>query len=472
MGCAMRGVPFTLAALAAGPAWADAVDDYVRAELARQKIPGLSLAVCRDGRLVKAAGYGMANVELQVPAKPETVYQSGSVGKQFTATAVMLLVEDGKLSLDEPIARFFEGAPEWWGGITVRHLLSHTSGVKDWDEPEIDYRRDYTEGELLSIATKLPPDFAPGTQWSYSNTGYVLLGILVGKLSGKFYGDVLQERVFGPLGMTATRVISEADIVPNRAAGYRLEKDELKNQRWVSPTLNTTADGSLYLTVLDLAKWDAALRGSSLLSRASLARMWAPVALSGGGTYPYGFGWGIDEQRGRSVIEHGGSWQGFRSAIARYVDDGLTVIVLANLAEADPEVIAHGVAGVLEPGLRLPDVAARPADPDPTRTARLREVLAAWARGERSPHMAAALAATSAGTERERASRKRTGERLDALREFAFLGADALAKPLERRGEAVFAVAYYALSTDKERFRYRFYLTRTGAVADFASERQ
>jgi CubicO group peptidase (beta-lactamase class C family) len=467
-------LPLTLLAMTARLAAGDAVDDYVRAEMARQRIPGLSLAVCRDGQLVKAQGYGLANVEHQVPAKPETVYQSGSVGKQFTATAVMMLVEEGKLGLDDPIARYFEGAPDWWQGVTVRHLLSHTSGIKDYGEPEIDYRKDYAEDEFARVAMLLPPDFPPGTQWSYSNTGYALLGFLIHKRSGAFYGDFLQERVFGPLGMSTTRVISESDIVPNRAAGYLLEQDELKNQRWVSPSLNTTADGALYFTVLDLAKWDAALRGGRLLKPTSLAQMWTPVALTGPGvrTYHYGFGWSIDEQRGRTLIEHGGSWQGFRAAIARYVDDGLSVVVLSNLAQADPEVIAHGVAGVLEPTLRLPGVETPSPDPDPGRAARLREVLQAWARAEPSPHMAPALAATSAGSAREQGSRKRTAERLQKLASFSFLGADALNRPLERHGERVGAIAYYGLSTDKESFLYRFYLTGTGAVADFSSEQR
>jgi CubicO group peptidase (beta-lactamase class C family) len=467
--------PLTLLlAMTARLAAGDAVDDYVRAEMARQRIPGVSLALCRDGQPVKAQGYGLANVEHQVPAKPETVYQSGSVGKQFTATAVMMLVEEGKLGLDDPIARYFEGAPNWWQGVTVRQLLSHTSGIKDYGEPEIDYRKDYTEEEFAQVAMQLPPDFPPGTQWSYSNTGYALLGFLIHKLSGKFYGDFLQERVFGPLGMSSTRVISESDIVPNRAAGYRLEQDELKNQRWVSPSLNTTADGALYLTVLDLAKWDTALRGERLLKRTSLAQMWTPVALTGSGarTYHYGFGWSIDEQRGRTLIEHGGSWQGFRAAIARYLDDGLSVVVLSNLAQADPEVISHGVAGVLEPTLRLPNADTPSLDPDPGRTARLREVLQAWARAEPSPHMAPALAATSAGSAREQGSRKRTAERLEKLTSFSFLGVDALDRPLERHGERVGSIAYYGLATDKESFLYRFYLTGTGAVADFASEQR
>lgn len=461
-----------LLALGAAAAGADAVDDFVRAQMERQKIPGLSLAVCRDGNLVKAQGYGLANVEHKVPAKPETVFQSGSVGKQFTATAVMLLVEAGKLGLDDPITKYFEGAPAAWNGITVRHLLTHTSGIKDWEgEKDIDYRRDYSEDELAKLAMTLPPDFAPGTQWSYSNTAYVLLGILVRKASGQFYGDFLHERIFEPLGMDTTRVISEADIVPNRAAGYQLVEGQLKNQEWVSPSVNTTADGALYLTVLDLAKWDAGLHDDRLLKPGGLAQMWTPVRLAGGSSYPYGFGWGIDEQRGQRLIEHGGSWQGFRASIARYVERGLTVVALANLAQADPETIAHGVAGVLDPSLALPDPRKPQPDPDPSRTAGLRAVLKAWATGEQSPRMAPGLRASHAGTDRENASRKRTGERLEKAPTLTYLAEDDVGgKGLERRGEGVARIVHCGLVTPDAAYAYRFYLNARGEVADFSWE--
>jgi hypothetical protein len=271
--------------------------------------------------------------------------------------------------------------------------------------------------------------------------------------------------------MTSTRIISEADIVPNRAAGYTLDKDVLKNQEWVSPSLNTTADGSLYLTVLDMAKWSAALDGDRLVSRASLAQMWTPVRLASGATYPYGFGFDVEEQRGQPTIEHGGSWQGFRSAIARYPDQKLAVMVLSNLAQAQPEQIAHGIAGVLEPALRLPDPRTPQADPGPKRGAALRGVLAAWGKGEASAQMAAGLRAASAGTEREKASRKTTAERLEKQMAFAYLAEDDVrARKLERRGETIARIVHYGLMTADTAFAYRFYLNAAGQVADFSSE--
>jgi CubicO group peptidase (beta-lactamase class C family) len=174
---------------------------------------------------------------------------------------------------------------------------------------------------------------------------------LIHKVSGKFYGDFLQERVFQPLGMSTARVISESDIVPNRAAGYRLVNGQLKNQNWVSPSLNTTADGALYLTVYDAAKWDAALYGEKLLKRSSLEAMWTAVKLNDGKTHPYGFGWALGDVRGHRVVEHGGAWQGFKAQISRYPDDKLTIVVFANQARANPAKIAHGVAALFNPEL-------------------------------------------------------------------------------------------------------------------------
>jgi len=152
--------------------------------------------------------------------------------------------------------------------------------------------------------------------------------------------------------MTTARIISETDIVPNRAAGYQIVQDQLKNQNWVSPTMNTTADGSLYLTVLDVAKWDAALYTERLLKKSSLDLMWTPVRLNDGNTQPYGFGWQINSVHGHRLIEHGGAWQGFKSHIARYVDDKLTVVVFANLAQANPTKMAHDVAAIYQPELK------------------------------------------------------------------------------------------------------------------------
>jgi CubicO group peptidase (beta-lactamase class C family) len=340
----------------------DVVDNYVRAEMTKQRIPGLALLVSRGGQVIRAQGYGLANVELQVPVKPETIFQSGSVGKQFTATAVMMLVEEGKIGLEDPLTKYFPDAPPSWKKVTIRELLSHTAGFTDYPK-SFDMRRDYTEAEQLKIVESIPLAFAPGTSWSYSNLGFLTLGILIHKITGEFYGDFLQERIFRPLDMQTTRIISEADIVPNRSAGYRLVKGELKNQEWVSPTVNTTADGSLYFSITDLAKWDAALYTEKLLKRSSLDEMWTVAKLSNGrpNSGHYGFGWFVATKNGHWVVEHEGAWQGFETQISRYVDDKLTVVVLTNLEDARPEVLADRVAEMYLSGGRNKKLGAPPS---------------------------------------------------------------------------------------------------------------
>jgi CubicO group peptidase (beta-lactamase class C family) len=379
----------TVLVLACVPAAAPApdlarVDEYVRAEMARQKIPGLSVGIVLKGEVVKAQGYGEANVEHRVPVTPDTIFQSGSVGKQFTAAAVMLLVEDGKIGLDDPLTKYFPDAPANWGRIRVRHLLTHTSGLPDYTGGTVDYRKDYTEDDLRRMAYALEPEFAPGARWNYSNTGYVLLGILVRKASGAFYGDLLRSRVFQPLGMTTARVISEEDIVPNRAAGYRLENGALKNQAWVSPTLNTTADGSLYLSLRDVIAWDRGIREQRLLKPGSWTQILTPVSLNSGKPYPYGFGWTVEPVNDRRAYSHGGSWQGFQTFILRFPDEGLTVIVLSNLAQSDPGRIAERIAGIVNPALTRPELTAI-GQRDPAVDDRVRGVLAAAAAGTLSP---------------------------------------------------------------------------------------
>ena len=336
------------------PASIEAVERYIGAELARQRIPGLSAAVLRGDSVLLARGFGLANVEHRVLATDRTVYQSGSVGKQFTAAAVVMLAEAGTLGLDDPVLRHLPEGPAAWRGITIRHLLTHTSGIPDYTDSTLDYRRDYTEEELVRLAASLPSEFPPGERWSYSNTGYVLLGAVIRRVTGSFYGDYLRDRIFRPLGMETARIITEQEIVPDRSDGHRLVEGRLAHQEWVAPMLNTTADGSLYLTVRDLARWAVALNHGRIPSAAGREASWTPIRLRGGGTYPYGLGWDLTEQRGRRRIGHGGSWQGFRASIQRYPEFDLTVIVLANLAEAEPEAISYAVAGMLEPALAAP----------------------------------------------------------------------------------------------------------------------
>lgn len=341
------------------------IDRFIRAEMERQKIPGVSLAVIKGGKPLIVKGYGFANLEHKVAVTPETYFQSASVGKQFTAMAVMLLVEDGKVSLDEKVGKYLD-VPETWKDISVRHLLTHTSGLPR--SVNFDGRRDYTDPETWVLIKQFAPTNPPGEIWRYSNLGYLTLGFLITKVSAKSYYAFMQERVFNPSKMTTARTISEEDIIPNRAAGYRLVNGQVKNQEWVSPSMNSGPDGSFYFTIRDMVKWDDALSKGKLLSKSSYDQMWTPARLADGKEQLYGFGWALSRLNGKRVIAHGGSWQGFKVIIARYPDNGLSVIVLTNSADANPDGIASRIASLMDPSLKPMPI----ADPDPKLSADLR----------------------------------------------------------------------------------------------------
>lgn len=401
----------------------DSVARYVEAEMQRLHIPGMSVAILRGDSVVMARGFGYANVELRVPASDSTIYQSGSVGKQFTSAAIVLLAERGKLSLDDPITKWLPEGKTAWKGITIRHLLSHTSGIANYTNGAVDLRKEYSENDLVKLALKAPLDFQPGTHWNYSNTGFVLLGAIVRRVTGQFYGDFLHDNVFVPLGMKTARIISEADIVPNRASGYRLAGDTLRNQEWVSPSLNTTADGALYLTVRDLAAWAVGLNHGRIPSATGLASSWTPVALSTGGTYPYGFGWMLAPQRGVKKIAHTGSWQGFKTAIARYPTLNLTVIAMANLAETPIGPIDAAIAGIVEPSLAPPHMIA-PGVLSVQPPAAIPALLAGVAAGDVSAPITPALHGFMNAQERKYLARS-----LASSPSWKTLGCDRLADP-------------------------------------------
>ncbi len=357
---------------------ADAVDDVVAARMREMHLPGLALAVVRDGRLVTVRGYGLANVELQVPVTPDTVFEIGSNTKQLTAAAVMMLVEEGKVRLDDDVRAYLPAMPADWGAVTVRHLLTHTSGIQNYLEvpglEEAAERAGTTHADVARLLfARLHSDFAPGETWSYSNSGYLLLGNLIEAVSGASYEDFLARRIFGPLGMASTRSSEPAAIIAGRAAGYQWNAGRLENRPALSA--NAYAAGAVVSTVGDLARWDGALYGERLLSRDSREQMWTPERLAGGLTPPfdYGFGWFLDSFHGHRLVSHSGGTPGFSSLIYRFLDDGLTVIVLSNHGDRVIDHLAIDLAGIYLPALARPAVPA--ADPDPALSARVGKVL-------------------------------------------------------------------------------------------------
>jgi D-alanyl-D-alanine carboxypeptidase len=368
-------------------AHADNIDDYCSAQLAKQHIPGFTVGIVEHGKLVSARGYGQADIELNAPVTKDTVFEIGSMTKQFTATLVMMLVEQGKIGLDDKISKYLDHTPDAWKDITVRHLLTHTSGIHGYTEVG-DFmalaRNTHTKEEIVKLISGLPLDFVPGAQWKYSNTGYYLLGMIVEKASGKSYDDFLSERILKTLAMNDTRNGDPTAVIARRSCGY-LWNGKYQNGPALQPSA-AFAVGELVSTVEDLAKWDAALYTESLIKKSSLQSMWTPVKLNDGKTYDYGFGWMFGDRVGHKFMTHGGGTAGFSTVITRYPDDQLTVIVLTNRAGADATGIAANVADLVNPALAAK--AGKPiADKTPATTARLKAVLVAVAAGTTDPEI-------------------------------------------------------------------------------------
>ncbi len=387
-----------------GQTRADSVDDYLKAEMARRHIPGLSVAVVQGGKVVKSQGYGSASLELSVPATAMTAYQIGSLTKQFTAAAILSLAQDGKLNADDKITKYLGVLPGSWKAITIRQLLNQTSGIPNY-RGGIDifrgaYLRDYTGAEIIKLASAHPLLFTPGTQFNYSNTNYHLLGMIVEKVSGKPYAQYLQTRFFGPLGMTHTRLNDPSIVVANRAQGCLWDGTTLQNSIYVfSPTVAFGDDGVLS-TVDDLVKWDAALDGDALLSPVSKALLWTPPALPNGAPTEYAGGWMVTRVGGHALIWHNGATMaGFTGAIFRFPDDKLTVIALSNGVDI-PGLQTGYPMYALTLGLAklyLPDLAKADApvtDTEPQVTQMLRQALTDLAAGKADPsHFTPAMSA-------------------------------------------------------------------------------
>jgi CubicO group peptidase (beta-lactamase class C family) len=451
---------FTILLLVTISAQADQVDDLVKAEIKRQRIPGASIAVIKDGKVIKAEGYGLADVEHNVPARPDTVFKIGSVSKQFIATGIMLLVQDGKIGLDDRISKYLEGTPETWQGITIRHLLTHTSGIVR-EAPGFDPFKIQKDADVIKTAYPLPLRFAPGEKWEYCNVGYFALAEIISRVSGKYWGDFLNERVFAPLGMASTRVTTVSDIIPNRSAGYVIDKDKLQNSvNW--PAVRPS--GAFLSTALDLAKWEAALCTDKILKPATRVQMWTPVTLNSGKKYLYGLGWELEDFRGIATINHSGSLTGFRARFLRLPAHGLTTIVLTNLGSADVEAIATGIAVRYLPEIDLASFQPKPS-PDEEMTRLLKGLLTDYANGAKDiPQVTAELRSLLAGF--SQSSRETLARRLKNGGSFDFLAyTDVKDKGIERLGSPVVGLWHYRLVTADRTIYYTFYLTSEGRVA-------
>ena len=325
-------------AAAAVIASADDTDDFIQAEMKRQNIPGLSLAVLKHGQVIKSQGYGLANRADKTQATPDTVYKIASVSKQFMATAIMVLVQQGRVRVEAPVRTYISEAPEAWNGITVRHLLTHTAGLVR-EPPGFDPFKTTSDIELIRTAYPVPLRFTPGDRWEYSNTGYNVLAEIIRIVSGKPWPEFIHDAVFKPAGMTRTWPTNTTAVVPNRARGY-VDNDRLLDEpKWTA----LRPGGAFLSTVVDLAKWDAALYTDKVLTDTSRRQMWTAVTLNDGKTYPYGFGWMLGDRNGHRYVQHAGGMPGTRANLSRF-ENGLTIILFMNLDDVDVEPIVAGVA--------------------------------------------------------------------------------------------------------------------------------
>lgn len=341
----MRLCVYLILALATGltSARADRVDDYMASEMASHRIPGACLLIVRTNNTVKRAYYGLANVELNVPVTAETVFEIGSLTKQFTAACVLLLAQDSKLSIDDKIQKHLRHTPESWHDITIRQLLTHTSGIKSYTGLDgFELRRHLSQDQFITALAAYPLEFEPGHSFKYCNSGYSLLGYIIENVSGKNYWDFLSDRILHPLDMAATQNRSPDRILPNRASGY-----EQTNRVWINRDYNLTdvfSAGAIASTTGDLAKWNASLDAGTLLTSESKREMWNQARLKDGTGTNYGLGWRIEEFEGHRNIGHGGATSGFSASLQRFPDDQVAVILLTNTDEQIATAVARNVA--------------------------------------------------------------------------------------------------------------------------------
>lgn len=318
------------------------VDEIVQSYVTAKQFMG-SVLVAQNGQVLLDKGYGEANLEWQIPDAPEAKFRLGSITKQFTAASILLLEERGKLKTDDVVKKYMPDAPAAWDKITIYNLLTHTSGIPNFTSFP-DYRSTEatptTPEKLVARFRDKPLDFQPGEKWSYSNSGYVLLGYLIEKISGKSYQDFVEENLFKPLGMNDSGYDSNSAIILHRAYGYSRGPNGPVNAGYIDMTIPFSA-GGLYSTTHDLLKWEQGLFGGKVLSAASLKKMTTPYKEN------YACGLVVQTVNGHPEIEHGGGIEGFNTDLAYYPDDKLTVVVLANLNGGAPEEIATKLAAVV-----------------------------------------------------------------------------------------------------------------------------
>jgi len=322
----------------------DSTDIIVKHMMEKQRIVGLSLALIKDGQPVANKSYGLANVELNVPVTSETVIRLGSVSKQFFTTAIMKLMEEGKLSIEDSVRKFFPDAPEAWWPIKIKNLMSHTSGLPR-EGPAYDNCKIQPDINIIKSAYSLPLVFTTGEKYQYCNLAYFMLAEIIKQVSGMPWQDYIHDKLFIPAGMNNSYMTDFNLIIPGRADGYMHNHDTLIN---ATAMYAIRPSGGFLSTSSDMIKWEKAIsEGKIILKKDNWQKLWQPFIKTSDKADSkeyYGFGWAIDEYNGHKLIVHGGANIGFRSVFARFVNDGLSIIILTNTDEANPRAIANALA--------------------------------------------------------------------------------------------------------------------------------
>lgn len=337
-----------LCGAAFGPSQATAkLDEAIEKELAAKKIPGVSVAVSQRGKILLHKGYGYANIEHKTPMKADAVHELASVSKQFTAAGILLLVQEGKLSLDETMGDLFKADFDPWKKITVRHLLNHTSGLPDYLAKLAGFHESVNETKFVGLLKGQPLRFEPGSKWEYSNSGYAALGFIIAMKAQKSLGEFMEERLWKPLNMRRTRLNSPTAIIPDRADGYSVRGTRVFREGYTSPSLSITADGHVMSSASDLVKWTEALMSGKVVSETLLKEMLTPTPISAEGRTNgtgYGYGINISQKPTGPVYAHSGGWMGTSTFLMHEKGRGLTVAVLCNADGANIQELVRIVA--------------------------------------------------------------------------------------------------------------------------------
>jgi CubicO group peptidase (beta-lactamase class C family) len=462
--------------IASGATFADPIDDFMEEQIAFRRIPGACFAIIENGEIKRIGAYGFANLEHEVKTRVDSVFELASTTKQFTAAAVMLLVEDGKLGLADDITKYVADAPKKWHGITIQHLLTHTAGLP----PFFPFQRDpqnpteLTTKQMLDSVSQAELIAKPGERAVYSDPGYFLLGMVIERASGERYADFLQKRIFAPHGMDNSSVLDQWRILKHRVAPYTLRgKHLLRGRRDWQQEL--PAHYGVWSTVEDVARWVVAIQAGKAVAASSLEKMWTPAKLGGGEDAlvwgsQYGFGWMLNDYRGYRIAEHGG-FSG--THILVFKNRSLAVVVLTNLdvrSDSEPHAIARGIAGLYDTALALPHTVAQQDDIPSSLAKKMEDVLRSAASGTQ----------TSAATDGYNQQLKmlpppildKLRRRLVGMNPLAVLAVEKVdSRGLQRYGDKISHLAYADLSSPTGKWGHTFWLTEGGKIAGMRSYR-